>query len=163
MKHVVAAFAVLGSFLGIAQTGYWCEWLCVVVGTFWTQRRRAAKLPARGPVERRPPAPYKTPQRQQENTMANGVNELAVKRPATTLASGRQRVTDCVPRTLDHHDGLPRLLVLIPVGSLVLAGLLIIALSRLAGAPVLAPSHSFLGADAENQMDGLGIAESEVR
>jgi len=95
--------------------------------------------------------------------MTNGVNELAVKRPVTTLAPGRQRVTDCLPPTIDHPDGLPRLLVLIPVGSLVLAGLLIIALSRLAGAPVLAPSHSLPGADAEAQVDGPAIAEIEVR
>jgi len=46
VKHVVTAVAVLGSFLGIAQTGYWCEWLCVVVGTFWTQRRRVPRPPA---------------------------------------------------------------------------------------------------------------------
>jgi hypothetical protein len=43
----------------------------------------------------------------------------------------------------DRDDDLLRLLVLIPAGSVVIAGLLVIALSRIAEAPTLAPSDTF--------------------
>jgi hypothetical protein len=33
------AAALLGSFLGIGQTGYWCERLCDALDSYWTGRQ----------------------------------------------------------------------------------------------------------------------------
>jgi hypothetical protein len=87
--------------------------------------------------------------------MVTGVNALVAKRPAAALAPVRQPITD--------HDGLLRLLVLVPVGSLLMAGLLVIALPMIVGAPGPAPSHSSSGADADVQADLASIAEIELR
>jgi len=40
MRHAVTmAATLLGGFLGIAQTGYWCEQLCDALDTYWTARQ----------------------------------------------------------------------------------------------------------------------------
>jgi hypothetical protein len=70
-------------------------------------------------------------------------------------------------RAVDRDNGVVRLLVLVPTGSIVMAGLLIIALSRTAGTPAIPPSQSSTAADAEGQVeartDGPLITEDEVR
>jgi hypothetical protein len=46
VKHAVAVAAtVLGSLLGITQTGFWCEWLCDALTSYWarTGEQRMAK------------------------------------------------------------------------------------------------------------------------
>ena len=95
--------------------------------------------------------------------MANGLNAFDVKRPAAALAPVYQFMVDYFLPGVDRDDGLLRLLVLVPAGSLVIAGLLVIALSRLVGTPALAPSQSSSGADAEFQMDVPLVTEIEVR
>ena len=37
-EAVTTVVGVLGSLLGIAQTGYWCEWLCIACGEYWARR-----------------------------------------------------------------------------------------------------------------------------
>jgi hypothetical protein len=87
--------------------------------------------------------------------MVNGINALVAKRPTAALAPVRQPIAD--------HDGLLRLLVLVPVGSLLMAGLLVIVLSTIVGAPSPAPSHSSSGADVDVQADFASTAEIELR
>ena len=39
MRHAATtAAALLGSFLGLAQSGYWCERLCDVLAAYWATR-----------------------------------------------------------------------------------------------------------------------------
>lgn len=64
-----------------------------------------------------------------------------------------RRVAEHVLGRLDRVEAWPLLLVLMPVGSLVVAGLLGIALSRISGAPVPVPTHSFARAGSEVQAD----------
>lgn len=73
--------------------------------------------------------------------MAHTVNTLTT-RPTTAQHSNRRRVTDDPLTSTDHGDGLPRLIILVPVGSLLVVGLLFIALARFVGAPGLTPNHS---------------------
>jgi hypothetical protein len=37
-EAVTTVVGVLGSLLGIAQTGYWCEWFCIACGEYWARR-----------------------------------------------------------------------------------------------------------------------------
>jgi hypothetical protein len=93
--------------------------------------------------------------------MTNEVIVLGVKRLASAVASSRQRMTDRIRGRMKRGDGLSGLLVLIPVGSLVFAGLLIIALSRISGVPSVAPDRASFGANVEVQADPLVFEESE--
>ena len=98
---------------------------------------------------------------------ASGVTAFGVKRPAAALPPVHQRMIDYLLALVDRDNRAVRLLVLVPAGSLVMAGLLIIALSRIAGTPALAPSQSSTAADAEGQvearMDVPLLTEDEVR
>lgn len=86
--------------------------------------------------------------------MVNGINALVAKRSTTARAP--------VGRPNPDLDGL-RLLVLIPLGSLLMAGLLILALSRIVGVPGPGPSPSSAGADVGVQADFDLITEIELR
>lgn len=92
-----------------------------------------------------------------ERTMVNGINALFAKRSTTALAPVGHPNTDH-----DDHDGL-RLLVLVPLGSLLMAGLLVLALSRMVGVPGPASSHSTSGADVDVRADFDSIAGIELR
>ena len=74
--------------------------------------------------------------------MTNRVDAIAVERRAAAVAPAHQRTVDHFLPNVDRDDYLLRLLVLIPAGSVVIAGLLAIALSRIAEAPILEPSDT---------------------
>ena len=74
--------------------------------------------------------------------IANRVAAFAVKR--------RVAVRPPTARN-EREDGGMGWLVLVPVGSLLIAGLLVVALSWIAGGPVLQPAPSSVGADVEVQ------------
>lgn len=74
--------------------------------------------------------------------MTNRVNAVAVERRAAAVAPVHPRMVDHFLPHVDRDDDLLRLLVLIPAGSIVIAGLLAIALSGIAEAPTLAPGDS---------------------
>ena len=38
-RAATLAGAVLGSLLGITQSGCWCGWVCDVLGDYWARRR----------------------------------------------------------------------------------------------------------------------------
>lgn len=87
--------------------------------------------------------------------MLNGINTLVAKRPTATLAPVRR------PNP-DHDDSL-RLLVLVPLGSLFMAGLLVLALARMVGVPGPAPSHSSSGVDVDMQAELASLADLELQ
>ena len=86
--------------------------------------------------------------------MTNRAHAVTVERPAAAVAPVHQRMVDHHPPDVDRDDDLLRLLVLIPAGSFVIAGLLAIALSRIAEAPNQAPSDpSYEEADMASRVE----------
>jgi len=54
VKHAVAVAAtVLGSLLGISQTGFWCEWLCDALASYWARSgdQRSGEEPHRSLID----------------------------------------------------------------------------------------------------------------
>ncbi len=88
--------------------------------------------------------------------MTNRANAVAVEQPATTVTPVHQRIVDHFLPHIDRDAELLRLL-LIPAGSLVIAGILALALSRIAEAPTLEPSDSSYQADMESRAEMSGI------
>jgi len=94
--------------------------------------------------------------------MMKGVEALVATRPGAAQAPAPQRIADHFPTPVDHDEGLPRWLVLIPVVSLMMAGLLIMVLSTFVPAPPPSPSPASFTADEEVQVDLPVIDEIEV-
>jgi hypothetical protein len=86
--------------------------------------------------------------------MAHTLNTFAT-RATTAQHSNRPRATDDLLASTDHDDGILRLLMLVPVGSLLVAGLLLIALARIVGAPALTHSPSREYADAHMESPAM--------
>jgi hypothetical protein len=81
--------------------------------------------------------------------MANRVEALGVSRSADAPKPARHPMTSHFRARIRHDERLPRWLILIPLGPLVIVTLLIISLSRIVLAPSLAPTAARSGADAE--------------
>jgi len=95
--------------------------------------------------------------------MMNRVEALVVERSAAAQAPALQeRIADHLQAPVDHDEGLPPWLFLIPVVSLVMSGLLIMVLSTFVGALPLSPSPSPSSADEELTVNLPVIDEIEV-
>ena len=94
--------------------------------------------------------------------MVNRVKTLVAPRPVTAQAPAPQRIIDHFPARINHGEDLAPWLVVIPVISLMMAGLLIMVLSTFVAAPPLSPSPSSSDADEEVQVNLPVIDEIEV-
>jgi len=103
--------------------------------------------------------------------MVNRVKTLVAPRPVTAQAPAPQRIIDHFPARIDHGEDLAPWLVVIPVISLMMAGLLIMVLSTFVKAPPRPPGPSSSDADEKVQeaqgdlpvIDEIDVGETMVR
>jgi len=100
--------------------------------------------------------------------MVNRVKTLVAPRPVTAQAPAPQRIIDHFPARIDHGEDLAPWLVVIPVISLMMAGLFIMVLSTFV--EVRSPSPSRLSSDTQEDVevglpviDEVEIGETTVR
>lgn len=87
---------------------------------------------------------------------------LGARRPAAAPAPARGHVTDhATPRTASDQR-VPRWLVLVPLGLMVMLGLLVIALSWMVGGLEPAPTPPPARADVDVELTVPVIDETEV-
>jgi len=89
------------------------------------------------------------------NTPASNARPVGVTLAGSTLGKNEAPVRG------HREEGLPWLLLLLPVGSLAFAALLIIALSWISGAPSPALDRATSGEDVEMRMESPVIEETE--
>jgi len=103
--------------------------------------------------------------------MVNRVKTLVVTRPVGAQAAVPRRIVDNFPARVDRGEGFASWLVVLPVISLMIAGLLIMMLSTFVKAPPRPPGPSSSDADEKVQeaqgdlpvIDEIDVGETMVR
>ena len=94
--------------------------------------------------------------------MASGFEALGARRQAAAPSPARGHVADHPATRTGYDQRFPRWLVLMPLGSIVLTGVLVIVLSWMVGEPGRAPTPSPARADVDIEINVPVIDETEV-